>query len=327
MGTIFLQGLSLKEAEEKIYTRLNRYVINPVIFLSLTIQRPDLNFQAAISPEGNIVVPQVGTLSLKGLSLEEAQAKIALALTQNHLVIEPIVVVSLVGTKPVQVTITGEVSRPGIYAVTSTLPRVPDTLLLAGGATFSADLRQVQIRRKFNDGSIVSQNIDLYTILQNGGSVPNLRLQDGDAIIIPRREVGTDKGYDRNLIARSSLATPQIKVRILNYAAGGLSIQTLPNSSTFVDALGGISLDTANLRDIALVRFDPERGKAVTQRLDAKKALAGDVTQNIALQDNDVIVVGRNLIGRVTNLLNTITQPFFNVQSFFRFFQNFGSGF
>ncbi|BAZ31250.1 polysaccharide export protein [Cylindrospermum sp. NIES-4074] len=324
LGTLSLKGLSLEAAKEKIRSGLNRYVINPVIVLSLVTQRQDLSFQAAISPEGNIVVPQVGTLSVQGLSLEEAQEKIRLAL--SRVLVDPIVVASLAGTRPVQVTITGEVFRPGIYGVSSSIPRVADALLLAGGSTSTADLRQVQVRRRLIDGSIVSQNIDLYGALQNGGSLPNLRLQDGDAIIVTRREIGNDDGYDRNLVSRSTLAVALIKVRVLNYAAGGIATQSLPNGSTFVDALAGINLDTTNLREITLVRFDPERGKAVTRTLDAKKALAGDATQNIALQDNDVIVVGRNLIGKVTNLLNTITQPFFNVQSFLRFFDNFGGG-
>ncbi|MEH2287705.1 MAG: polysaccharide biosynthesis/export family protein [Nostoc sp.] len=322
LGTVSLQGLTLEEAQEKIRLGLNRYVVDPIIVLALTTQRQDLSFQAVISPEGNIIVPQVGTVSLKGLTLEEAQEKIRLGLSRFFP--DPIVVVSLAGTRPVQVTISGEIFRPGIYPINSSTPRVADALLISGGSTLNADLRQVQVRRKLIDGSVISQNIDLYAALQNGGSIPNLRLQDGDAILVPRREVGNDDGYDRNLVARSSLATPQIRVRVLNYAAGGLSIQALPNGSTFVDALGGVNLDTANLRDIALVRFDLERGRAVTQKLDAKKALGGDASQNVALQDNDVIVVGRNLIGKITNFLTTITQPFFNVQSFLRFFDNVG---
>lgn len=324
LGTVSLQGLTLEEAQAKIRLGLNRYVVDPVIVLALATQRQDLSFQALISPEGNIVVPQVGTVSLQGLTLEEAQEKIRLGL--SRILPDPIVVVSLVGARPVQVTISGEIFRPGIYPINSPTPRVADALLISGGSTLNADLRQVQIRRKLMDGSVVSQTIDLYATLQNGGSIPNLRLQDGDAIVVPRREVGNDDGYDRNLVARSSLATPQIRVRVLNYAAGGISTQALPNGSTFIDALGGVNLDTANLRSIALVRFDPERGKAITQKLDAKKALGGDASQNVPLQDNDVIVVGRNLVGRITNLLSTITQPFFNVQSFLRFFDNFGGG-
>lgn len=323
LGVISLQGLTLQQAEAKIRTGLNRYVIDPIISLSLTGQRPDLSFQAAISQDGNVVIPQVGKVSILGLSLEEAQEKIRLAL--SSITTDP-VVISLAQMRPVQVTITGEVFRPGIYAANSGMPRITEILPLAGGSTLTADLRKVQIRRQLTDGSIISQNINLYAALQNGGSLPNLRLQDGDAIIVPRREIGTDDGYDRKLVARSTLAIPQIKVRVLNYAAGGIATQSLPNGSTFIDALGGIRLDTANLRDIALVRFDPEQGKAVTQRLDARKVLAGDNSQNVALQDNDVIVVGRNLVGKITNLLNTITQPFFNVQSFLNFFQNFGGG-
>ncbi|MBD2347213.1 polysaccharide biosynthesis/export family protein [Anabaena subtropica] len=322
LETVSLQGLTLLEAQAKIRSLLNRFVIDPVVVLSLSSQRPDASFQAPVNTEGNIVIPQVGTLSVQGLSLEEAQEKIRLSMSK--ILIDPLLVVTLASPRPVQVSISGEVFRPGIYNLNAALPRVGDALLVAGGSTMTADLRQVQVRRRLVDGSAISQTIDLYATLQNDGSIPSLRLQDGDSLVIPRREIGTEDGYDRNLVARSTLATPQIRVRVLNYAAGGLVTQALPNGSTFIDALGGINLDTANVRNIALVRFDPERGRAVTQRLDGKKALEGDASQNVPLQDNDVIVVGRNLVGRITNFLSTITQPFFNVRSFLNFFDNFG---
>ncbi|WP_066375885.1 MULTISPECIES: polysaccharide biosynthesis/export family protein [unclassified Anabaena] len=324
LETVSLQDLTLQEAQAKIRSLLNRYVINPVVVLSLAVPRPDLNFSAPVNPEGNIVIPQVGTISVQGLSVQEAQEKIRL--TSSEILANRMLVVSLAAPRPVQVTVSGEVFRPGIYGMASSIPRVADALLASGGSTMNADLRQVQVRRRLMDGSTISQTIDLYGALQNDGSLPSLRLQDGDAIVVPSREIGADDGYDRYLVARSSLAVTQIRIRVLNYAAGGLVTQALPNGSSFVDALGGINLDTANLRDIALVRFDAERGKAVTQKLDAKKALAGDVSQNVPLQDNDVIVVGRSLVGRITNFLSTITQPFFNVRSFLNFFESFGGG-
>jgi polysaccharide export outer membrane protein len=98
----------------------------------------------------------------------------------------------------------------------------------------------------------------------------------------------------------------------------------LPNGSTFVDALTAIgpSSDNANLRRIALIRFDPEQGKAVTQQLNGKSALMGDISQNVPLQNNDVIVVGRNLIARLTYALSTFTQPFRDVLGFVLFFDS-----
>ncbi|MEC4817431.1 MAG: polysaccharide biosynthesis/export family protein [Scytonema sp. PMC 1069.18] len=323
LGTVSLRGLTLEQAQEKIRSGLNRFVVDPLVTLSLVAQRPDLNFQAQISPEGNILVPQVGTLSLQGLTLQEAEEKIRLAL--NKVLVEPDVSVSLNAQRPVQVTINGEVTKPGIYPINTALPRVGDALLLAGGSTMMADLRQVQVRRRLVDGSVVSQNIDLYSSLQNGGSIPNLRLQDGDAIFIPRREIATDDSYDQNLVARSTLAVPQIRVRVLNYAGGGIVTVPVPNGSNFVDVLSGINTDSANLSEIALIRFDPERGRAVRQTLNAKKALAGDVSQNVPLQDNDIIVVGRSLIARISNTLSTITRPFADVFGFLRFFDLFNN--
>ena len=321
LDTVILKGLTLREAQQKIRVALDRFVIDPVVVLSLTGLRPDASFQAQIDTEGNIVVPQVGTLSVQGLSLEAAQEKIRSSVSE--VLVEPTLVVSLARPRPVQITISGEVFRPGIYPVASGTPRVADALFIAGGSTTNADLRQVKVRRRLMDGSVISQTVDLYAVLQNDGSLPSLRLQDGDAVIIPRQEVGTEDGYDRNLVARSSLSVQQIRVRILNYSASGMVTQAVPNGSNFIDVLGGINLDRANIRDIALVRFDPEQGRAVTQKLDATKALAGDASQNVPLQDNDVIVVGRNLIGRITNFLGTITQPFFNIRGFLNFFDNF----
>ena len=92
----------------------------------------------------------------------------------------------------------------------------------------------------------------------------------------------------------------------------------LPNGSTFVDAIVGNSvrggngiglpLNQANLRSVALVRFDPEQGKAIVTKLNAKDAIYGDPTQNPPLRDNDVIVVGRNFINRITFAIDTITR-------------------
>ncbi len=325
LGTVSLKGLSLQQAQEKIRSGLNRYVVDPIMALSLVVQRPELNFQAQINPEGNILVPQVGAVSVQGLTLEEAQEKIRSSLSRI-LVAQDVVAVSLVGQRAVQITISGEVSRPGIYPVLSLNPRINDVLVSAGGSTNMADLRQVEVRRKLIDGSVVSQKIDLYTPLQHGGVIPSLRLQDGDALIVPRREIATDDNYDRKLVARSTLAVPQIRVRIINYASGGIVVVPLPNGSNFIDALTGVSLDTTNLSKIALIRFDPERGKAVTEKINGKKALEGDVSQNVPLQDNDVIVIGRNLIGKITNAISLITAPFYNVESFIRFFNIFNGG-
>jgi polysaccharide biosynthesis/export protein len=303
--------------------QLSRYRLGPGDAIAVTVQRfPDLSFQGAINIEGNIAVPLLGTVKLLGLTLEKAQEKIRVGL--NRYVVDPQVSVSLVGLRPAQVTITGEVLRPGYFTLQPG-SQLSAALLAAGGVTSEADLRTVVVRRRsLVDNSFVEQQIDLFTPLQNGTSLPALRLQDGDAVIVSKLEVGRTNDYDRSLVARSTIAQPQINIRVLSYPNGRIGNVTLPNGSTFMDALTAIapSPDNSRLREIALIRYDPKQGKAVTQKLDARRAIMGDISQNVPLQNDDVIVVGRNLIGRVTYALGLITQPFASILNFRSFFNN-----
>ncbi len=303
--------------------QFSRYRLGVGDAIAVTVPRfPDLSFQSNVDLEGNIVVPLVGTLQVSGLTLERVQAKIQAGL--NRFVIDPQVIVSLAALRPAQVTITGEVLRPGYYPLQPG-SQLSAALLAAGGTTTTADLRTIVVRRRsLADNSFVEQQIDLFTPLQNGTSLPNLRLQDGDAVIVSKLEVGNTSDYDRSLVSRSSVAQQQINVRVLSYAGRGIGNLTLPNGSTFVDALAAIAPnpDNANLGRIALIRFDPEQGKAVTQELNGKRALRGDVSQNVPLQNNDVIVVGRNLIGRITYALSNFTQPFRDILGFLLFFDS-----
>jgi polysaccharide export outer membrane protein len=300
------------------------YHLGPGDSLFINVLRfPDLSFQNTIDLEGNLLVPLVGALSLKGLTVAEARERIRTAL--DRYVVDPQVDVILVAQRSVQVTVLGEVVRPGLYPLRA--PQLSVALLSAGGTTTRADLRTVRVRRQLLDGSVVEKNVDLFTPLETAALVPDLKLADGDTIVVPT--LTSNEGYDRNLIARSTLAQPQINIRLLNYATAGRSGGTistiqLPNGSGFIDALSAASVDlsSADIRKVGLVRFDVQQGKAVTQQLDGKKAILGDQSQNPMLENNDVIVIGRTLVARITYALNTFTQPFRDVLGFILFFQS-----
>ncbi len=301
--------------------QFDRYRIGPSDVLSVIVQRfPDLSANSLVTPEGNIVLPLLGTVSVRGLTLEEAQEKIRLAL--NRYVINPVVTVGLATPRQVQVSITGAIARPGFYGLPFP-PRLSSALLVAGGSTGQADLRQVRVRRFLLDGSFIEQRIDLFTPLAAGDPLPDLRLEDGDAVIIPQLEVGNDPTYDRQLVARSNISKPTINVRVLSYPNQGLGTLVLPSGSNFLDAFTNAvgNIGNADLSRVALIRFDPERGRAIVREINGKKALFGDASQNVPLRDNDVIVVGRNLVGRITFALSTFTQPFRDILGFLLFFR------
>ena len=285
---------------------------------------PEFNTVAVIDQDGQILMPIVGRISLLGLSIAEAEQKIIYELSTRFLQQEPEVYVSLTAPRPAQVSILGEVVRPGYYSFVAGSP-LNVALSATGGSTKDADLRSVIIRRSLVDGSVVERTVDLYTPLLNSQALPDVRLQGGDTIIINKLELGEDRDYDRSLITKTTLPQQTINVRIvapLNRGGRALRNISLPNGSTFLDAIavlpGGDGI-LIKVEEVALMRFDREQGKVVTQILNTKKALNGDLAEDVNLQDEDVIIVSRTFIGRIFNAFTVLTRPIRDFFSFRRF--------
>lgn len=302
----------------------NVYRLGPGDSIFVNVLRfPDLSFQSTLDAAGNVLVPLVGVLNLQGQPVEQAREQLRIAF--DRYVIDPQVDVILIAQRPVQVTVLGEVVRPGLYPLSD--PQLSAAVISAGGSTGLADLRQVRIRRNLPDGTIAEQDFDLFTPLRDAVTIPDVQLADGDTIIIPTLTEEARQDYDRSLVARSTLAQQQINVRFLNYASGtggAVGNVVLANGSSFVDAIAAISpsLGEADIRNIALIRFDVQQGKAIAQELNGRQAFRGDSSQNPMLENNDVIVIGRNLITRITYFFNTFTQPFRDVLGFLLFFDS-----
>ncbi|MEM0980161.1 MAG: polysaccharide biosynthesis/export family protein [Cyanobacteria bacterium P01_H01_bin.58] len=297
------------------------YRLGPGDSFFVNVRRfPELSFQATLDIQGNVIVPLQGILSLQGLTLQEAES--LLTQVYNQYVVNPEVSLTLVAQRGVEVTIVGEVVRPGFYPLTS--PQISTALLSAGGTTRQADLRQIQIQRR---GTPQPEVVDLFTPLKEGQEIPDVALQDGDVIVVERRDPSALDEYDPDLVARSTLAQPLITIRLLNYGArggGSLTALELPNGSRFADALVriGLSTDASNLSKIGLVRFDEEAGQAITTTLNGREAFQGNPSENPPLQTNDVIIVNRSVLARVTYALSTFTQPFRDVLGFLLFFDS-----
>lgn len=297
--------------------------------ISINVEQfPEFNFIGPIDAEGNIVIPILGRVLVAGLTLQEVETKISRALGKDFLLTEPKVFAILSTPRPVRVTLIGEVSRPGFYTVDGTT-LLSDVLSISGGTTDMADLRQVIVRRTLSDGSVIEEEIDLYTPLIAGNPVPKVPLQGGDTIIVSRLEVGEDQGYDRLLVSQSNIPQPEITVRLLApVQPSGQVLQNLvlPNGSNILDMVAAIPLADVlrvNVRDVTLLRFDPETGKVITQSINIRKILDGDISYVAPLQDGDVVVVGRTLLGKVFAAFNVLTQPIRDVRAFGQFFNTF----
>ncbi|MEI7610509.1 MAG: SLBB domain-containing protein, partial [Rhodospirillaceae bacterium] len=87
---------------------------------------------------------------------------------------------SLFELRRIHVLVVGEVAHPGRYALTS-LGTALDALYAAGGVTSAGSLRRISLAR----AGAPAGAIDLYDILQAGGRGGDLRLADGDRLVVP----------------------------------------------------------------------------------------------------------------------------------------------
>jgi protein involved in polysaccharide export with SLBB domain len=133
-----------------------------------------------VTTEGYIRFPNLGPIKVAGLSIEEAQAKIREMAIKIYTTIEgggTKVMVSLGQLRSIQVTLVGEVKRPGNYTISS-LSTLMNALYASGGPSELGSMRKVELVRNGKTITI----LDIYDFLFKGDLSKNKLLQDGDVI-------------------------------------------------------------------------------------------------------------------------------------------------
>jgi polysaccharide export outer membrane protein len=157
------------------------------------LEVPDLTRGYEVLSDGSVNLPLIGLVSLRGRTLVEATNIIRNA--YRRVLKDPVVTVSLVAARPLNVGVIGEVTRPGNFILPLTsgpgtapsvqYPTVTQALRLAEGVTGVADLRNIRVRRPQPDGPDQVLNVNLWKFLQEGDLSQDIILQDRDTIVVP----------------------------------------------------------------------------------------------------------------------------------------------
>ncbi|MGD0890467.1 MAG: SLBB domain-containing protein [Terracidiphilus sp.] len=131
-----------------------------------------------IDRQGQIALPEAGTVTLDGLTIAQAQNAIQKALNTQYQ--SEHVEISLGRLRTVRVYVVGDVQRPGAYDVSS-LSTPLSALFAAGGPTSRGSLR---ILRQYRGNHLVRE-IDLYDFLLRGVRSGVDRLLPGDTLLVP----------------------------------------------------------------------------------------------------------------------------------------------
>lgn len=147
-------------------------------------QNPDLNLETKVSESGEITFPLIGSVTVGGSSITRAQDLIAKQLRDGNFVLKPQVNIMLVQVRSSQVSVLGQVGRPGRYPMEAAKSKVSEMIALAGGV-LSVGSEQVALMGK-RGGRDFKANIDLNKLLLNGQSQLDLDVEGGDILYVDR---------------------------------------------------------------------------------------------------------------------------------------------
>ena len=150
-------------------------------------QSPDLSVDARVSESGVISYPLVGSVQLGGLTISEAEKKIADALRVGRFVKAPQVNIVLRQVRGNQVAVLGQVNRPGRFPLETFNTRVSDMLAAAGGTTATGD--DVLIVTGQRDGKPFRQVVDIPGLFLNEKAANDIVLSGGDTLYVNKAPV------------------------------------------------------------------------------------------------------------------------------------------
>ena len=171
-----------------VFAEENRdYPLGPGDVLRVQVfQNPDLTTETRVSESGVITYPLIGNIEVGGLPVTDAEKKIAAALKNGGFVRQPQVNIVVLQMRGNQVSVLGQVNRPGRFPL-ETVSRVSDMLAMAGGATITGDDSAIVIGLR--DGKPFRKVIDIPALYLNERSNEDIVLTGGDIIYVHRAPV------------------------------------------------------------------------------------------------------------------------------------------
>ncbi|PYO16326.1 MAG: hypothetical protein DMD31_02845 [Gemmatimonadetes bacterium] len=239
----------------------------------------ELAYTLQVMREGYILIPQVGQVHVANLTLEQVRDVLFSRLGRVYSGVRRTANattrfdVSVVNVRANQIFVTGEVTQPGAYQISS-LGTAMTALYAAGGVTERSDMRAVAVQR----GGKTVATLDLYDYLLRGDTRNDVRLETGDVVFVPT--------YQTRAEVSGAIVRP--------------GIYELKGGETLADLLhaaGGFRANAA-LKRLAVYRLlpEPSRGPGRPARAVVDVALAaanpsgaGDPMGGVAIPELGVI--------------------------------------
>ena len=212
-------------------------------------QNPDLTLETRIQESGDVTYPLIGALHLAGLTIPQAEKLLAAALKTGGFMQQPQVNISQVQARPKQMSVLGQVLKPGLYPLEFSNTHLSDVLAQAGGiGPGGADTVIVIGRRQ---GKPIRQQIDVTAMYLQGDMSNDILIAPGDLVYVNRAPVFYIYGeaqrpgsfrIERNMTFMQALATAggptqrgtEKQLRVRRQGADGKWMEVTPELTDLV---------------------------------------------------------------------------------------------
>ena len=234
-----------------------------------------------VSNTGNLSFPYAGTLKAAGLTIQELEDVLLQRLSRVFK--NPQLSVRVAAFRSKRAYIEGEVKQPGLLVFTDIPMTLSEAINRAGGLALTGDRSFVMLTRNGR-----TTRIDMNTLTDAGVDPSRIMLQNGDMLTVRSR--------DESKVTVMGEVGVQTGVLMRN---GRLSLNDA------LTEVGGVNLNTADPRQIYVIRNLPDGGQTVFH-LDARTASAIALADGFALKPKDVVFVDPVplvVFSRVANLI------------------------
>lgn len=133
--------------------------------------------ESTVTPDGTVVIEGFGPVSVSGLTVAQANSRLRSTLGARYS--SSRINLTVGQTKTIMVNVMGNVNAPGSYTL-SAFATVFHALYMAGGINEIGTLRNIKV---FRGGKQITA-VDIYDYILNGKLTGNIRLAEGDVIIV-----------------------------------------------------------------------------------------------------------------------------------------------
>ena len=167
------------------YTPTAEYRIGAGDLLEVKVfQAPELSGETRVDNNGNISLPLLGDIYVKGLTKSQLEQQVQSLLSRN-LLQNPQVTVFIKEFTAQRVTVEGSVIKPGVFPIQGSMTLL-QALALAGGPADLANQKQLTLFRRLPNNQVKTYTMDLTAIRK--AQVPDPYLQNDDRIVVSRSE-------------------------------------------------------------------------------------------------------------------------------------------